>query len=153
MLVKGDKIKLVKAMGCFDNIGEVCEVVNISEDAAISFKFGEMHLGCMSYNEFKKYFEKVENAKHEWTKWTRLERRVEYYNIDNDLVEAAVEYRQNGLRVQVRAKDLSEKEYIKARSSCHKNDAFDLSKGLKIAIARLVVKFLDEETKNMAKNM
>lgn len=153
MLIKGDKIKLVKSMGCFNNIGEICDVVNVSEDAVISFKFGGAHLGCMSYNEFEKYFKKVENIKRDWTEWTKLDRRVEYYNIDNDLVDATVEYRHNGLMVQVRAKNLSGKEYMKTRSSCHKNDVFDLKKGLKIAIARLVVKFLDEETKDMAKNM
>jgi hypothetical protein len=145
MLIKGDKIKLVKPMGCFDNIGEVCEVVNISEDAVVSFRFGGVHLGCMSYNEFEKYFEKVVNIKRDWTKW--LERKVGYYNIDNDFVYATVEYRHNGLRVQVKCGDL------RARSSCHKNDIFDLNKGLKVATARLMIKILNEEVKEMSKNI
>lgn len=60
MITKGNEIRLIKPMGVFDNIGEVCEVTDVSEDGVISFKFGGSHLGCMSYNEFEKYFELVE---------------------------------------------------------------------------------------------
>lgn len=60
MITKGTKIRLVKKMGVFDNIGEVCEVTSVSEDGIISFRFGGFHLGCMSYSEFEKYFEYVE---------------------------------------------------------------------------------------------
>lgn len=59
-MIKGDLIKLVAPMGIFGNIGEVCEITNVSEDGVISFRFGGSHLGCMSYNEFEKYFELVE---------------------------------------------------------------------------------------------
>ena len=60
-MTKEDKIKLVKPMGAFTNVGEVCDIVDISEDGIISFKFGEgVHLGCMSYDEFERYFEIVE---------------------------------------------------------------------------------------------
>ncbi len=58
-MIKGDLIRLTIPMGVFDNIGEVCEVTDVSEDGIISFKFGGCHLGCMSYNEFEKYFELV----------------------------------------------------------------------------------------------
>lgn len=60
MLTTESKIRLVKPMGVFDNIGEICEVTDVSEDGVISFRFGGSHLGCMSYNEFEKYFEFVE---------------------------------------------------------------------------------------------
>lgn len=59
-MTKGDLIRLIKPMGVFDNIGEVCEVTDVSEDGVISFRFGDSYLGCMSYDEFKKYFELVE---------------------------------------------------------------------------------------------
>lgn len=60
-MTKEDKIKLVKPMGAFTNVGEVCDIVDISEDGIISFKFSEgVHLGCMSYDEFERYFEIVE---------------------------------------------------------------------------------------------
>lgn len=60
MITKGNEIRLIKPMGVFDNIGEICEVTDVSEDGVISFRFGGSHLGCMSYNEFEKYFELVE---------------------------------------------------------------------------------------------
>lgn len=59
-MTKGDLIRLVKPIGIFDNIGEICEVTDVSEDGVISFRFGGSHLGCMSYNEFEKYFELVD---------------------------------------------------------------------------------------------
>ena len=65
MITKGNEIRLIKQMGVFDNIGEVCEVTDVSEDGVISFKFGGCHLGCMSYNEFEKYFELVEEENTE----------------------------------------------------------------------------------------
>lgn len=57
-MIKGDKIKLVKPMGAFTNVGEVCEITNITEDGTIWFRFGGSHLGCMSYDELERYFEK-----------------------------------------------------------------------------------------------
>ena len=63
MLVKGDKIKLVKPMGMFTNVGEICDVVDVNEDGVVSFKFGGVHMGCMSIDEFNKYFVKYEEPK------------------------------------------------------------------------------------------
>lgn len=54
---KGDKIRLVKPMGAFQNIGEICDVVDINEET-ISFRFGRVHLGFMSHDELEKYFVK-----------------------------------------------------------------------------------------------
>lgn len=64
-IVKGDKIRLVKPMGVFTNVGEVCDVIDVNESGVISFRFGNgMHMGCMSYDEFTKYFEKYEEPKN-----------------------------------------------------------------------------------------
>lgn len=60
-MIKGDTIKLIKPMGVFDNIGEICEVISISEDGLIGFRFGGNHLGYMSYDEFERHFELVKN--------------------------------------------------------------------------------------------
>ena len=63
-IVKGDKIQLVKPMCIFTNVGEVCEVINVSEAGAITFTFGDgMHMGCMSADEFTHYFQKYEEPK------------------------------------------------------------------------------------------
>ena len=75
MITKGSKIQLVKPMGVFDNIGEVCEVVNVTEDGVITFRFGNYHLGCMSYDEFGKYFihyeETKKTPKRKWSNWEK----------------------------------------------------------------------------------
>lgn len=63
MLVKGDKIQLVKPMGMFTNVGEICDVVDVSEEGVVSFMFGGVHMGCMSIDEFNKYFVKYEEQK------------------------------------------------------------------------------------------
>ena len=70
MLVKDDKIKLVKPMGMFTNVGEICDVIDVSDSGVITFKFGNgMHMGCMSSDEFKKYFEKYEEPKSVDINW------------------------------------------------------------------------------------
>ena len=55
----GEKIRLVKAMGTFTNIGEECEVIEVKPDGEISFRFGGYHKGTMSADEADKYFEKI----------------------------------------------------------------------------------------------
>lgn len=64
MLVKGDKIVLKEKMGMFDNIGEVCDVLDVTENGVITFRFGGgLHMGCMSMDEFEIYFDKYEEQK------------------------------------------------------------------------------------------
>jgi hypothetical protein len=62
-LTTDHKIKLKKPMGCFDNLGEVCEVVKIdTNENVINFRFGVdgVHLGVMSGDELEKYFDVIE---------------------------------------------------------------------------------------------
>ncbi len=40
----GEKIRLIKAMGAFTNIGEECEVTEVKPDGEISFRFGGCHM-------------------------------------------------------------------------------------------------------------
>ena len=62
-VTKNSKIKLVKPMGIFDNIGEICEVMDVI-DGVIYFSFGNgMHMGFMSAEELEKYFEPVVEEK------------------------------------------------------------------------------------------
>ena len=146
-MIKGDKIKLVNPMGVFINVGEICEVVDISEGGIISFKFGNgLHLGCMSYDEFQKYFEMVEEEpKRTWTEWQR--REVEIYNLFNLPFTMGIRYRHNGKKVQVKASG------IKAESTCSKYDEFDFEKGFKLAIARFRLKYLSNAVKVYAKTL
>ena len=142
-MIRGDKIRLIKPMGAFTNIGEVCEVVDVAEGGVISFRFGKYHLGCMSYDEYLKYFEKVE--KRTWTDWE--EKRSMFYDINGRLVEVMISYRNNGKRAQVKYGSL------KAESSCHNEDTFDLDKGYGLAKKRLVIKYLTNQVESIAKSM
>lgn len=40
-MIKGDKIKLIKPMEMFDNIGEICDVIDVDENGVINFRFGK----------------------------------------------------------------------------------------------------------------
>ena len=142
-MIKGDKIRLIKPMGVFKNVGEVCEVTDIAEGGVISFRFGGYHLGCMSYDEFLKYFEMVE--KRVWTDWKT--ERIGFHDINDNLVSIKIRYRNNGKKVQVRSGSL------KAESSCCEEDIFDFEKGLDLATKRLIVKYLDNQVKSLAKSM
>ena len=63
MLVKGDLIKVEQPVSGVLKIGEICEVIDVDDNGAISFKFGNgVHKGCMSYNEFEEHFSKVEKT-------------------------------------------------------------------------------------------
>lgn len=156
-MIKGDKIKLVHPMGVFTNIGEVCEVTDVQDGGVISFKFGGgRHLGCMSYDEFEKYFElvpaknKVRKKKHEWSEWEELV--DSFYNpIFDEYVNIHLERRtDNEKRVQVRTK---EEPQLRSQSSCHKDDTFSKCRGYCLAINRLYVKWIEELVKDYAKSL
>lgn len=155
-MIKGDKIKLVSKMGVFDNIGEVCEVTDIQDGGVICFKFGNgRHLGCMSYDEFEKYFELVTaedkiKPKHEWTEWK--DDYVYFESINEEDVGTSYQYRHNYKKVQVRC-FLDDGIVLKAEACCHNTDTFDLTEGLNLAEKRLIVKYMDYLVKELAKSM
>ena len=144
-MIKGDKIKLKKKMGVFTNIGEICEVTDVLEDGVICFKFGENNLGCMSYDECEKYFDKVtESPKHKWTKWGNGKNGN--YLIENGK-PFSYQYRHNGKRVQIKH------GVFKAESCCHKDDELNLLVGLSIAMRRLIIKILTNQIKQQIETM
>lgn len=146
-MIKGDKIKLVHKMGVFDNIGEICEVIDIQEGGVIYFKFGGCHLGCMSYNEYEKYFEKVEiPVKRTWSQWS-LPFEMICPDIRGGKKTINYQSRTNGKKVQVRSGTL------KAEATCCKDDVFDFEKGLVLAKSRLIVKYINNQVKSIAKAM
>lgn len=146
-MIKGDRIKLVKKMGIFDNIGEICEVTDIQEGGVICFRFGGCHLGCMSYDEYEKYFEKVEEpVKRTWSDWS-LSFEMIFSDIRGGKKTVKYRSRTNGKKVQVRSGAL------KAEATCCKEDEFDFEKGLLLAKNRLIVKYLDNQVKAIAKAM
>lgn len=90
-LTTDHKIKLKKPMGCFDNLGEVCEIVKIDTDEnVINFRFGAngAHLGVMSGDELEKYFDVIEPTvipdDYEWHPYGFIEDNpVEYMALKN----------------------------------------------------------------------
>lgn len=149
-MIKGDKIKLIKPMGVFTNVGEICEVVDVAEGGVISFRFGGYHLGCMSYDEYLKYFEPViieVKPVRVWTEWKHAQ--MEYYDLSNELVVCKVLYKYNGKRIKVKSPVWG----LQAESSCHHEDEFDVFKGLGLAKKRLIVKILNKQVKEMAERM
>ena len=131
MLLKGDKIKLIKEMGYFTNIGEVCEIIEI-KNGGIQFKFNEYHCGFMSYNEFEEYFEKLEYnekiipKKKIWTDWE------DCHTILKDIPQGWYLYKTNGVRVSVRTSMSGEI----GKSKCLESDVFCLETGIRLCIFR-----------------
>lgn len=147
-MISGDRIKLIKPMGAFTNVGEVCEVISVTQDGVISFRFGGRNLGCMSYDEFEKYFELIE-SKRVWGNWVKYFTTVKCYNTT---ISIPVEVRTNEKIVQVRYK-LPNDTYIKSQASCYKSDKFSFDKGRFLAEKRLVAKIFISEAKNYAANL
>lgn len=149
-MIKGDKIKLVAKMGVFDNIGEICEVIDVSDGGVITFKFGGgLHMGCMSYDEFQKYFELVEEPKkRKWTKWEFKNSGWVYESpVTHKTRPFLYEYRHNGKTVQVRQFG------IKAEATCAKEDEFNLETGLKLAECRLLIKCYAKDVELYVKSL
>ncbi len=150
-MIVGDKIRLVKKMGVFDNIGEICEVTDIQDGGVICFKFGGYHLGCMSYDEYEKYFENVEEpVKREWSEWKH--EPICFRSLHNNNLVFDGKYRTNGKKVEFKVR-FTESEVIKTSATCCPDDEFNVKKGLDLAKKRFVVKYLDEQVKDIAKEM
>lgn len=98
------KIKLKKPMGCFDNLGEVCEIVKIDTDEnVINFRFGVdgVHLGVMSGDELEKYFDVIEPTvipdDYEWHPYGFIEdNQVMYHALKNGSISMETTYDGDG---------------------------------------------------------
>lgn len=151
-MIKGDKIRLKEKMGVFDNIGEICEVTDISDGGVICFKFGNgSHLGCMSFDEYEKYFELVEKEKEPikrtWSKWKPY--YSQFYDSDGYNIDLDAFVRENGKCVQIKLAD----ESLKASATCRNGDEFLFKKGLGLAEKRLIIKYLSREVKKYADSL
>lgn len=103
-LTTDHKIKLKKPMGCFDNLGEVCEIVKIDTDEnVINFRFGAngVHLGVMSGDELEKYFDVIEPTvipdDYEWHPYGFIEdNQVMYHALKNGSISMETTYDGDG---------------------------------------------------------
>lgn len=147
MIIIGDKIKLIQKLGKLDKVGDVFDVTGV-DNGVISFKcsYGE---GCMTYNEFEKYFEKVEEPVKIVRVWTIWEPTMIHFRnpFTTEYCSVGIEMRENGKKIQVRYKN------IRAEASCHKEDEFSASRGFELAKRRLILKLLYDELKNYAQKL
>ncbi len=151
-MIKGDKIRLKAKMGVFDNIGEICEVTDVSDGGVICFKFGNgRHLGCMSFDEYEKYYELIEEEKEPvkrvWSKWNPY--ILHFYDTNGCRINLNALFRENGKHVQVKLAD----ESLKASATCRNDDEFSFAKGINLAERRLIVKYLAREVKKYADSL
>lgn len=85
-----NKIKLIKPMGIFNEVGTICDILKVYDDGSIVFKW-KCHLGYMSKNEFKKYFEfvKIPHDKNiifrDCLKWCQINNKLFYPSLINTL--------------------------------------------------------------------
>lgn len=147
MIIKGDKIKLVQKIGNFDKIGDVFKVIDV-ENGVITFEcdYGK---GSMSYNEFEKYFEKVEPVikKRVWSNWKYSV--IKFKDIDGVIRDIPIYVRHNNKKVQIKGTDFK----LKSEAVCCKEDFFNYYRGFELAKRRLIVKYLDAQVKTFAKSM
>ena len=61
MLNNGDKLVVTKKVSSFLDVGSIVEVIDVTDDGIISFKFGDnfAHMGVMNIAEYESHFEKV----------------------------------------------------------------------------------------------
>lgn len=126
--LKFDKVVLVKELN--DNIkkvGEVFEIANILDDSfLLRDSKTRVAVGIVSFEDFEKHFIHAENFKG-WTQWTPLT------GFDG---QSDVCYRTNRRKVQV--KFITDK--VRAESSKHKDDEFNLYFGIQLAYLRCLNK-------------
>lgn len=65
MLAKGMKIKVIAPLGNFNNVGEICDIVDVVNDEIIVYTFGHngVRVGVISVDKFNKYFEVYDESK------------------------------------------------------------------------------------------
>lgn len=149
MIIKGDKIELVKETRAFKKIGTKFEVDWIDEDGNITFDFrsrdseaGRPGRATMTYREFEKYFKIV--PKRVWSEW--MPTNIQYFGfIEQDLIRINAVYRTNGKKVQVRLHRVYSTSInrLRGEATCSPSDYFDVNKGLVIAKMRLAKKLSD----------
>lgn len=129
---KFDRVILTKELNDkIKKVGDVFEIANILDDNSFLLRDGKTRVavGVVSFEDFENHFVHEENFKG-WTKWTPL------VGFDG---QADAFYRTNRKKVQV--KFITSK--VRAESSCHRLDDFNLSFGIETAYLRCMNKALE----------
>lgn len=142
--IKFDRVILIKELNeKFCKIGEVFEVANILENSfLLRDAKTKVAIGVVNFEDFEKYFVSEPNFKG-WSQWTPLT------GFDG---QSDAFYRTNRKKVQVRF--ITDK--VRAESSRHKEDDFNLYFGIQLAYLRALNKahskkkaILEEELKKI----
>ena len=127
---------------------DIVEVVKILKDNGYSVvdediesEYKRFHI--MKNNGYEKNSDKP--VKRTWSDWNLDE--ISFTDISGKIKTGHYRYRNNGKKVQVKCGG------FKAEATCCKDDVFDLEKGLALAKSRLIVKYLDNQVKLIAKAM
>lgn len=136
MLVKGDKIIAKKDVLDVIAEGEICEVLEVSESGAVSFKFGEVHKGMMSASEYEEYFEKYEEPKAPTVTEDKIEAILDNSNIG---VLTAFD------KCTIVACQLPNGFVIVESSSCVSPENYDVDMGVDICMERIKNKIWELE--------
>ena len=127
---------------------DIVEVVKILKDNGYSVvdeyiesEYKRFHI--MKNNECEK--NSTKSVKRTWSDWDFDE--ISFTDINGKIKTGIYHYRNNGKKVQVKCGD------FKAEATCCKDDVFDFEKGLALAKSRLIVKYLDNQVKSIAKAM
>lgn len=146
--MKFDRVILIKELNeKFCKIGEVFEVANILENSfLLRDAKSKLAIGVVDFQDFENHFVHEENFKG-WTQWTPLT------GFDG---QSDAYYRTNRKKVQVRF--ITDK--VRAESSRHREDDFNLYFGIQLAYLRALNKayskkkiVLEEELKKINSEM
>lgn len=128
MLIKGNKVKMIKALGDFNKVGDIFEVTNISDEGSITIK-ASYGIGIMSYKEFEQNFEIYKEI--EWTDWIKINGKMGYYKTNN--VDTVIVKRLGVVK----------------EARLHPDDVFDLNVGIEIAYLRATIEIYKNRLKRL----
>ena len=125
---------------------DIVEVVKILKDNGYSVVDEDIESEYKRFHIMKNCEKNsTKSVKRTWSDWDFDE--ISFTDINGKIKTGIYSYRNNGKKVQVKCGD------FKAEATCCKDDVFDFEKGLALAKSRLIVKYLDNQVKSIAKAM
>lgn len=147
-LFRNDKVVLLKEYEELKQVGTTYEVGNFTDEMVILRSVKTKVAVCaVPLIDFYEYFEKKEDVRFKFTKWTALIDDTKSITLFDKTTDGVVGfYRTNFKKVQVMLPIEYNGSYIRAESSCNVGDDFDLWFGIRLAFARAKIKAYNEIT-------
>lgn len=139
MLTNGDKLIVTKKISSFLDVGSIVEVIDVTDDGIISFKFGDnfAHMGVMNTAEYESHFEKMEEEEED------LAITEEY--IDEIMKNSTFDVKTMFHKCTIVACELPNGFIVTASSSCVNPDDFDAQLGEEICMKKIKDKIWELE--------